>query len=500
MQTLLKTQKLETASRDVVGIASYKSTQGLQIASRIESGVRDAVAQARALAVAVKVRECSGLENVWHGDSIHNDVGELYEAAGALAACSERLCPNCLSKRSQRARARARGAVSRVRVGRQEAWRLVTLTMPTLRGVSIETSLKILDHAWVLFRKKRYWRELCRAGVKGVEFTLGDERTLKREAREWDIERDGYHPHIHILVCSRWIVWADLRKEFTESLLAAFDAFGIEETINTRDGLAVCDVRLAVDRRPSHERRGVVSLESAVNEVCKYITKNNSWLKVPTSQLVEVAGIERWPRMFELLGDCREWRTDEEIEALKAKRRARECDQLRRAELARAGEGITTEERYEALQASAEIVTETRWEVENNKFVRREVETVNDFKLLDRVRESLAWGDEPDAETLAALKARTAYLDTQNLSDGKTQREGLLLRARARGRPLKDIGVEMIGRGQLEEFKELVAAKYAEVRSYRRSQLSWRYPFATFRTLGGAVWYGLRSNPAASKF
>ncbi len=184
--------------------------------------------------------------------------------------------------------------------------RFLTLTMPTLRGVKIDDALAVLYRAWRLFTKRKFWTELCRAGVKGVEFTLGDQQRLKDEGREWDIDRDGYHPHIHLLIRSKWVKRLTLMQEFTKALLKAFKEFGIEQPINTKDGLVLCDVRLAVNRKQRKKAKGaIISLNGAFNEVCKYITKCESWLKVPESQLVAIASVKRWPRMFELLKECR---------------------------------------------------------------------------------------------------------------------------------------------------------------------------------------------------
>ncbi len=55
------------------------------------------------------------------------------------------------------------------------------------------------------------------------------------------------------------------------------------------------------------------------------------------------------------------------------------------------------------------------------------------------------------------------------------------------------IGVSL----RFSHLKEL-AAHVAEVQSWRRSQQTWRYPYAEFSDLSGGRWYGLRANPACS--
>jgi hypothetical protein len=46
----------------------------------------------------------------------------------------------------------------------------------------------------------------------------------------------------------------------------------------------------------------VNSIEAALSEVCKYITKSESWSQIPKAHLLEIANVKRFPRMFELTG------------------------------------------------------------------------------------------------------------------------------------------------------------------------------------------------------
>jgi len=43
-----------------------------------------------------------------------------------------------------------------------------------------------------------------------------------------------------------------------------------------------------------------------LQEVCKYVTKSESWDAVPDAHLVEIAEVERWPRLFEVFGEMRD--------------------------------------------------------------------------------------------------------------------------------------------------------------------------------------------------
>jgi hypothetical protein len=178
-----------------------------------------------------------------------------------------------------------------VEVSRGLLWRFVTLTAPTC-ALPLLDVLRIYQAAWALLRKRSMWRGLVVAAVKGVEFT---------------VNAAGYHVHIHTLALSKWIPRDELRREWTECISKAFEQAGqVMPAITTHDGLCLCDVRLVRSKRVEGWReRGSIGLDDAVNECVKYLTKSESWDKVPALHLVEVAAVKRWPRMFEILGAAR---------------------------------------------------------------------------------------------------------------------------------------------------------------------------------------------------
>jgi hypothetical protein len=492
----------------VVATAWYRSTRGLQIAARIDAAAGET--RTRALAVADKLRICGSPENVWHGEDLHNGDGELYEGLGTLWACNERLCPSCLASRSRRAKASARAAIQRPAMRSGYLWRFVTLTMPTLPGVSLPVALSVIARTWRLFSGKRsasyeWWRDLVDAGIKGIEFTLGDAKRLQREGREWTPELDGYHVHIHLLVLSRWIEWRRLREEWTACLIASLREHGIEQGINTIDGLAVCDVRLVVNKKQSS--KSTISVEGAINEVAKYVTKSESWLKVPDAQLVEIASIERWPRMFELLGECREKRTPAQIAADKSKREGKKLRKEFLSEVENKRDAISTGERLAALEAGAEVLTEKRLMVVADEFVEYDHVVFDDLQFYEQARAevrsfgSLGFGGELSPATLAKLKERTAYLDTQNLSALPNLRDGTgsRLKKRKKGeKSLREVGRELIERGERRKWRGLLAACAEKAGEWRRAQQARCYPCASFSDLSGRRWLGVNFNPAVA--
>ncbi len=411
----------------------------------------------KALAVADKMQFCNRAENVWHGSDLHTSEGDLFEGCGVLWACNERLCPSCLANRARVARSVVRKAIKRPRPLVGQRWRFVTLTMPTRPASqsSLLTTLQVVTRAWRLFSKREWWRDIVAGGIKGVEFTLGNDRKLQEENREWSPETDGYHVHMHLLVLSRWVEWKRLREEWSTCLKTAWREFGIDDGINTRDGLAVCDVRLVVSGKG--HGRDTISVEGAILEVAKYVTKSESWDKIPVGQLVEVASLDRWPRMFEVLGSCR---------APAVPRAAvpvyDDCETL---------EAVTVQDRLDYLQ---EHGNQREWE----------------FYLQAR-GQLIQFGElRPDWKK-RLIELTTAYLDTPNLSGGCAARAGPLIRPKKRSRSLRQVGAELIAAGNRNLWRATLAFFTENRRSFRRSFQSRTYPFATFRDLVGQTWYGL---------
>lgn len=443
----------------MVSVACYRMRRGQEIAAKIRRAAShlDATSSDAATVTADLLGQCAGPGNIWHAEDLHNDAGELYEGLGVGYACGQRLCPSCMESRRRKSRARARAGLQRAKFNRApgELQSFVTLTAPTLPAseVSLIQSLSIFQDAWRRLTKHNYWRSKVRAGVKGVEFTLG--RGHEREGREWMPEVDGYHVHIHTIVFAPWLEWRTLRAVWTNCLRAAWRQAGIENGINTKDGFAIVDVRKVTGRKVKGQR-ALISEDGAVCEVAKYITKCESWLKVPDVQIGGVAAVEKWPRMFELLGDCREQRQ----ESGPASRAGSDQD----------------EEAQEARREAEETLVAI------------------DAAWYDMAR---AGAGRQELDALAAATAR-AYLDTQNLSAANLRRSELPKARRARGQPIRQRGRELLARGDRQTWLEELSNYAERVREFRRGMLSTRYPYATFRTLDGGKWFGLDASPATS--
>jgi hypothetical protein len=282
LKTNLK--RKENSERTPEGVAADRCVRGERVADLLSAAAIEQ-GSVLALAQADRIRACAGNANHWVADDLHRaDTGECFNGNGTLYACGNRLCQSCVAKMSSRSRRELRGAVLTCRLFVGENWEFITLTMPTPIGVGLLETRAILDRAWQLFRRRAWWLERVRGHAKSEEFTFG---------------RVGYHWHYHLLAVSRYVDFSELRAEWTECLGLAWAEAGLELVCETDDGLAMVKVKRV---------KGGKLLDGAVLEVCKYVTKSESWSAIPVADLIAVAEIPRWPRMFELAGCLRESR------------------------------------------------------------------------------------------------------------------------------------------------------------------------------------------------
>jgi hypothetical protein len=179
------------------------------------------------------------------------------------------------------------------KVNEWERYRFITLAMPRIETTCIET-LRILAKAWELFRKRKIFKIFIRGSVKSTEFTVRVDET--------------YHAHLHLLTISLFIPEAEIKKVWAQCVKRAFASFGIDYEQAT--------AHLADADKLNVNLKYVDSIENGLKEVCKYLTKNESWSLIPDAHLLEIANVERFPRMFELCGRLKE--TAQEIKSQKA--------------------------------------------------------------------------------------------------------------------------------------------------------------------------------------
>jgi hypothetical protein len=229
-----------------------------------------------------RIRVCSERENHWIGDELHNtETGELYAGNGNLWSCGSKLCPSCVAKASNRSRNELKLSLKNQKLLTGEMYQFITLTIPN-PNLSLIQTRTLIDRIWTLFRKRDYFKQKIRGGSKSEEFTLTE---------------NGYHYHYHLLCVTRFLNFTEFRREWSECIEIAFREFNLPCEFKTDDGLAMVKIK-----RLSSSVNG---LKGAIQEVCKYVTKSDSWEKLPQKDLIEIASIKRFWRMFEIFGSFR---------------------------------------------------------------------------------------------------------------------------------------------------------------------------------------------------
>lgn len=295
---------------DQLGRASrYRLKSGREVVASLKSAIALHPSHGSVLAAKVSaalIESCCDNSNAWVGTDLHNSGGDLFDSAGSLTSCGERLCPNCLRRRSAASRKRAREGVevaSSALAGLPGLrWRFVTLSFPTIpaNDLPLVKTISLIQSSWRKLSRSQWWKDNVRAVVKGVEFTLGDEKRTSVDS--WSPDRDGYHTHIHLLICSHWLNARQLSFQWTAAIKFEIARRGLIAPRGTREGRYFADIREVKDQV---NKPGFTSLDRAVLEVGKYLTKCTSWSRLPSAQLLDMAAIVRWPRMFELGGACR---------------------------------------------------------------------------------------------------------------------------------------------------------------------------------------------------
>jgi hypothetical protein len=249
-----------------------------------------------ALALAERMRQCSLKSNHYLAEDLADANGECFNGFGNLWGCGSKLCHSCMTRSASRNRKQAREVlentklirrkyfcyVKRKSVVEQEKLRFVTLTMPKVNLSCVQT-LGLLKRAWELFRKLDFTKNYFSGFVKSTEFTVRADKT--------------YHAHLHLLAVSVFIPEKLIKKYWLNCVRTAFTESGLKFKASG----VVVNLKMAD--------------ENSVNEVCKYLTKSESWSEIPKAHLLELANVKRFPRMFELLGRLK--KVSQRIEAQK---------------------------------------------------------------------------------------------------------------------------------------------------------------------------------------
>jgi hypothetical protein len=266
-----------------------------QFAGKLAAATKQLRVAIEAIAMSCRIWTCADPSNHFTATDLvtSNGTGECFDGYGILAGCGHKLCHACVAKDGKGNRREAEYAYKTVseKMLVNERWRFVTFTMPPIYEGIVITN-KILRTAWRSFVNSEYFSETFRGSIKGIEFSMGAEQ-IKR-----------YHWHIHLLALGFFIDKPELKARWTNHVERAFKKFGLVFQPKTKDGFAIVDVRDIVARVSDSSKEK--TREGALSDVCKYMTKSESWRDVPAAHLLEVASIRRWSRMFSTTGVCRE--------------------------------------------------------------------------------------------------------------------------------------------------------------------------------------------------
>jgi hypothetical protein len=270
--------------------ATFKREQTNGIVARLRQSQNKT-----ALACAMRLERCASPQNVFVADDFHNADGEAYSANGNLWSCSSLLCQNCTGKLARNNRKTIRHVVKNEKLFIGENWYFITLTMPDLllKDYSLEFITVVFQKAFEAFthrnndaRKRTQYQKLIRGLFKNAEFTYTENQT--------------FHFHAHLLAIAKSKIQRDnfslIRTLWTNALEKSFEFYGLPFELNTSDNLAVVNV----------QKVNFANREKTIQELCKYVTKSDSWQNIPLAEIEKIIERPRRVRMFEALGVCRE--------------------------------------------------------------------------------------------------------------------------------------------------------------------------------------------------
>lgn len=404
--TLLKHKSVTLSLANREEVAESRISFGNSITSALRDAIiKQQTPDAMIRGVYFRLKACALPGNHWVADDLHNEAtGELYAGNGILKACGSKLCPSCVAKAANRSRNELKLALKNQKLFVGESYKFITLTIPN-PNLSLLKTRVLLNRTWELFRKREFYIKHFRGGSKSEEFTITE---------------NGYHYHYHLFCIARFLSFEKLRTEWTSCAEIAHREANAPFEVNNSDGLLSVVVKSVNSSNNS--------LKGAIQEVAKYVTKSDSWEKIPQKDLLEIASIKRFPRMFELLGYFREQRNANAVLSFR--------------------HPIIT---YLLLNLALQVLKKLKEIIENG-----------------------------DADTI---------LDTKQISDGKDssfdEYSGVSppneVKKRQRNISWRE-HIEVFG---LEDYLKRLTLEVETTWEYRRTLLRQKYPFATFKTMDG---------------
>jgi hypothetical protein len=239
-------------------------------------------------AIILRLEKCNENENLWVAEDLHSAEGECFNGRGNYSSCGSRFCSQCVSIPSRRNAKIADYILDKLK---HRDLRFVVLTMPddALSHLSLLQQHDVFYYAWrLLTTKSKWWKGFVRGAIRSNEFTAKLDR------------KNLYHYHTNLLLDCPYLPHLILKREWAIYLKKSFKHFGIEWHCPTKNGLPNVYIKRIVANVKDGEKE--ISREKVVSELCKYATKPQDWDNVPIEDVAEIAELERFPRMFEVLG------------------------------------------------------------------------------------------------------------------------------------------------------------------------------------------------------
>jgi hypothetical protein len=274
-------------ARDAVRIGFKRSRLTLQLAERLKSLVASSGTEKARYNVA-KLQRCGSLANIWTANDMHNSDGECFDGVGHLWACSLPYCANCQALKSGRHRRRIRATLATLKPRVGLSWQFVTLTSPSVPASAL-LAIEVYQKAWALLRKRKLFVESVRAGYRGIEFTTNKTTGL-------------VHVHLHALLLSKFLRPSDVRAQWQDCITKAWQSFGVSLRFPASGAV------IKIVHELTAKNSG--SLDNAILETAKYCADGAAWASLSDNELIEIANLDRFPRLFEVVGEARKFGRD----------------------------------------------------------------------------------------------------------------------------------------------------------------------------------------------
>ena len=245
-----------------------------------------------AMAKADILAETYRAQNIYHSeDQINYETGEVFEGYSVLVngLCS-RVSPAYLSASARRSRKRIRAKIAETKPLVGQHWRFMTLTLPYLK-TDVATVMKVLDEALTKFKKNRVvWIKNVAGAFLAEEMTIGAETRLTST---------HFNIHVHILMLGKYIEQRAIANLWTDCVERACSKFGVEFIMtNLETNRLITDVR---DVRKYADSKQM-TMDKAIEELCKYTTKSSEYDKVPIGEIILIEEALRNRQMVKTYG------------------------------------------------------------------------------------------------------------------------------------------------------------------------------------------------------